>query len=382
MNFPHPLAATRIRVQAPTAVLVLTVISLVACDRPQPAQPRAPAKIGANLSLTGDFPYWSQQIKRGLDLALEHARAKDTVGTPVIIYEDNQGDPTKAVTAFHKLLDVDRVVAIVTAHTPIAKAQCPLAGESAVPLVATVVSAVNFGLETEWCFLDWPSHDLLTPPLVQHAYSDMGARRAATFVVNDAYGTDGAKLFQAGFLNQGGQIVAKETMGATDSELRGQATKIVNARPDVLYMVARDAALARGVQQVRQAGYKGKILGANAFDAPIVWKTLGPLGDSIVFANVELDTESVEARQFEADYQRMYSEAPDWVSLYGYSLGQYLIRAVQDADTSRARVRNTLSSLHFSTIRGTLVMNASREIEQQPALYIRQNGVNARIRQP
>jgi ABC-type branched-subunit amino acid transport system substrate-binding protein len=146
-------------------------------------------------------------------------------------------------------------------------------------------------------------------------------------------------------------------------------------------MVARDAALANVVRQARQAGYQGKIVGVNAFDAPIVWNTLGDLGNGIVFAGVQSETESPDAKQFVTEYQKKYSEAPDWVSLYGYSIGQYLIKAVQEGSTDTEKIRAALSSLKVPTLRGNLEMNSSREVGQQPQLYIRQNGQNVRIQE-
>lgn len=360
--------------------LVITISTLACQGNPTDNGKSAP-KIGACLSLTGPFPYWSQQIKRGLDLALEHASASGSGKAPMIVYEDNQGDPKIAVTAFQKLVNVDRVSTVITAHTPVAKAQRPLAGQLKVPLVGTVVSAVDFGLENEWCFLDWPSHDVLTPPVARYSYRGLGARRAATFVTNDNYGTDGARLFSETFTKEGGQVVATETIEPKDTDLRAQVTKIVAAKPDVLYMVARDAALANAVRQARQAGYQGKIVGVNAFDSPIVWDTLGDLANGIVFGGVQVETESEGVKKFAADYQKKYSAAPDWVSLYGYSIGQYLIKAVQEGGNDTAKIRAALSSLNAETVRGTLVINASREVGQQSCLYLRQNGTEIRIKE-
>jgi branched-chain amino acid transport system substrate-binding protein len=338
----------------------------------QPAQ--AAPKIGACLSLTGPFSYWSQQIKRGLDLATEHANDLHPGKAPEIIYEDNQGDPKIAVTAFQKLANVDHVLAVITAHTPIAKAQRPLAGQSKIPLLGTVVSAVDFGLENEWCFLDWPSHQILTPSVAEYSFKTLGARKAATLVINDAYGTDGAKLFAETFTNKGGLMVASETIGPNDTDLRGQLTKIINTHPEVLYMVARDAALANAVKQARQGGYPGQIVGVNAFDAPVVWDALGPLAEGIVFAGVQVDTSSPTVRKFSEDYRRKYLQEFDWVSLYGYSIGQYLIQAVQEGGGDTEKIRQALQNLNADTLRGTLKMSAQREVQQQPRLYQRKNG--------
>jgi branched-chain amino acid transport system substrate-binding protein len=362
-----------------TSILTAAMIGGSSC---QPTgNQQGPPKIGACLSLTGAFPYWSQQIKRGLDLAQEHANNTSPGKAPIIIYEDNQGDPKVAVTAFQKLATVNHVSAVLTAHTPVAKAQRPLAGQSKIPLIGTVVSAVDFGLENDWSFLDWPSHQVLSPPVGKYSYRTLGARSAATFVINDAYGTDGAKLFSEAFTQEGGKMIAGETMAPTDTDFRGQLTKIVSAKPDVLYMVARDAQLANAVRQARQAGYQKPIVGVNAFDAPIVWDTLGDLGNGIIFAGIQVNPDTEDAKKFDADYRKKYSEAPDWVSLYGYSIGQYLIKAVQESGPDTEKVRAALGALNAETLRGRLSINSSREVNQQFGLYRRENGQNVFIKE-
>src|SRR5436190_1922851 len=109
-------------------IAAVALLGFLSCQR----NSQSPPKIGANLSLTGSSPYWSQQIKSGLDLAWEQANATNPGKVPVIVYEDNQGDPKNAVTVLQKLINVDHVSAVITAHTPIAKAQRPLAGQSKV----------------------------------------------------------------------------------------------------------------------------------------------------------------------------------------------------------------------------------------------------------
>src|SRR4051812_28511717 len=66
-------------------------------------------KIGGDLTLTGDTAFWSEQLKKGLDLAVEEDNAARPPGSPrvEVIYEDNQGNVSKAVGIWQKLDTVD-----------------------------------------------------------------------------------------------------------------------------------------------------------------------------------------------------------------------------------------------------------------------------------
>ena len=91
-------------------------------------------KIGADLTLSGDLAYWSTELKKGMDLASSETDSNHIA----IVYEDNQGRASDAVNIFKKLVSVDKVSVVLSCFTPIAQPLRPVAGESKVPLVATV----------------------------------------------------------------------------------------------------------------------------------------------------------------------------------------------------------------------------------------------------
>jgi branched-chain amino acid transport system substrate-binding protein len=334
-------------------------------------------KVGVNLSLTGSSPYWSTQIKRGLEVAAAEATASNPTEKLNVLYEDNQGQAKNSIAVAQKFATVDKVAAMVTAHTFIAKPQQPLAVQYKIPLLATVVSAVGFGKENEYSFLDWPSHDELTPPVAAYAARELKAKSAVTLVVNDEYGTDGAAAFKKEFEAAGGKVTAQETFGNTDKDMRAQLTKLLQTKPEVFYTVAREDSLVAVVKQARELGFKGFVVGVNAFDSPVVWKGLGDQAEGIVFGGVTGHAGSgPDAAVFDASYEKMFKEKPDWVSLYGYTMGKYLFPIVLQSKGDREKIREALSALKAPSVRGDLVMSKDRKVLSKGIVYIRKSGQN------
>ena len=364
-----------------SALALVLAFSLVGCGKKQDGktaeQMKAPILIGANVTLTGKIAFWGQQIQKGLDLAATEANANQGAQPIKVLYQDNQGEMKNGISIFHRFATVDKVSAVISIFSPISTAVRPLADQYKIPLVATVVSADGFGLPNQWTFQDFPAQSQLIPPLASYAYNTLELRSAATFVVNDDYGRDGAKVFSAEFQKLGGKIVASETVDAKEIDARGQLTKLVSSKPDCLFMVARDASLGTCVRQARELGFKGIIVGPNAFDAPPVWETAGAAADGVVFSSTYLDYQNDPAAlAFANRFETAYHVKPDWVAVYGYTIGQYLFKLAQDTKGDPSKLRDALASLDVASLRGHLRMNASRALDYPIGIYRHEGNSN------
>lgn len=98
------------------AVVIVAVI-IIWTQRESDVQntSKEPIKIGAVLSLTGDAAPWGESIKNGIELAVKNINVKGGIkGREVtVIYEDDHTDGKQAVSAYNKLVDIDRVQGII-----------------------------------------------------------------------------------------------------------------------------------------------------------------------------------------------------------------------------------------------------------------------------
>lgn len=334
-------------------------------------------KIGANLTLSGPIAYWGEQVQKGLTIAATQAN-QDSSQTPVeILYQDNQGEAKNAISIFQRFVSVEGVTAMISIFTPVSSPLRSLSESYETPLLATVVSAVGFGLENEWSFRDFPSQSHQATAVAQHAINQMMTTRAATLVVNDDYGRDGETVFRETFTQLGGTVVASETMEQRAIDVRAQLTKLLASDPQALFIVVRDNALGIAVKQARELGFHGEIIGVNAFDAPVVWEAAGAAGEGVVFTSAFIDYEAKEeAQTFLEEYRRVYNESPDWVAVYGYTIGTYLVQMARDVEGDQAAMRAKLAGLDADSIRGRLRMNESRDVLSPIGIYKREGGQN------
>ncbi len=354
--------------------LVVLSLFVVGCTRKEAERP---LKIGADITLTGQIAYWGQQVQKGLDVAVKNANKIKNAKPIVVVYQDNQGNAKNAISIFQRFSTVDKVSTVISIFTPISKPLRANAAQNKISLLATVVSAVGFGLENEWSFRDFPSQEQQAVAIAQYAYNHMGLRKAVSLVVNDDYGRDGEKVFTREFKRLGGKVIGNDTVDQKTSDVRAQATKLIGLNPDSLFIIVRDTTLGISAKQFRELGFKGQIIGVNAFDAPVVWKAAGSAGDGVVFTSAFIDfTGNPEAASFAEQYKKMHNEDPDWVAVYGYTIGIYLSELLRKANGDPSKLRMELAKLDTDSIRGRLKMNSERDVVSPIGVYERKDNSN------
>ena len=96
--------------------------------------------IAAILPLTGNAASIGDLIRSGLILGVEECNKKNAASGPKfhLVIEDTQSDKTKAVSAYRRLIDVDKVKVVITASSGHALALKPLAERDRTLLFADV----------------------------------------------------------------------------------------------------------------------------------------------------------------------------------------------------------------------------------------------------
>jgi len=180
----------------------------------------------------------------------------------------------------------------------------------------------------------------------------------------------------------GGEILGTDTVDQKARDIRAQATKLIKLKPDCLFIVVRDATLGLAVKQFRELGFQGKIVGVNAFDASVVWEATGDAGEGCIFTSAFVDFEgNSAANAFAQAYKAANKgEQPDWVAVYGYTIGSYLCEIVRTAKGDPAAVRMGLAALKAESIRGSLQMNADRDVVSPVGIYERKGGKNVLLK--
>jgi len=365
-------------------VLTLAATALIGGCEPKTSPREKPAlKIGADLTLTGEVTFWSEHLRRGIDLALAQVNAGMADAPRVtVVYEDNQFKPSLAVSAWDKLVTVDKVSIVIACHSPISIPLRDKAARDKVPLLATVTSAEDFGAANEWSFRDFILLSDQCPVLADYAVNVLGIKTVGALTVNDDYGRDALDEFRKDFQKLDGKVLVADTFESSDTTMRTQALKMIESGADAVYVVGRDKALGLAVKQLYEQGYKGRILGINGFDSKTVFEIVGKAGDGAVFTSAYIDLSSATGQAFRKAYSDQYGEEPDYPAVYGYTICKYLADLLLQTGPDSVALRKELATLDVDSLRGRLRMTVTRDVVSPIAIFSLKSGEKKLVRGP
>lgn len=341
--------------------------------------------IGLNAELTGSIPVVGQSSRNAALMAVDEVNAAGGLlvgGTrrPVrLIIEDNQDNPAIAAAVAQKLIYQDRVVAMIG----------PNASRDAIP-AATIAESARTPMISPWstnpqttagkryvfraCFTD----DFQGRVVASFVYNDLGARRAAVlYDVASDYNKGIAEIFRSSFTELGGQVVAFETYTTGDRDFSSQLTRITALQPDVLFLPNYYSEVPLQIQQARNLGYSGPVVGSDSWGSAEIITLGGQAMEGQYFTtHYAPDIATPEARRFIEGYEARYGATPDDVAALTYDAFGMLFQAIQAAgSTDREAIREALAQItEFTGVTGTMSFRGSGDPEKTAVVLQIQEG--------
>ncbi|MEI6296053.1 MAG: ABC transporter substrate-binding protein [bacterium] len=195
-------------------------------------------KIGASLSLTGNFASIGSSERNGLILASEEINKKGGVGGRKIeiIIEDNFGDPKSAVSNVQKLLNIDNVDIIFTAFTPITKAIAPIIKAKKVPMIYAAVDG-SIAFENDLIYRDYVDAEQTAVALFKKIKAD-GAKNIKFLSEQSDAGKIFADALKKEVVLSDIKIVEEVYFQPTEKDFRAYLTKLNLKKDDFLLINA------------------------------------------------------------------------------------------------------------------------------------------------
>ena len=207
--------------------LLVSTVSLAGCGKKEAAEPY---KVGAVLALTGLSSNLGVPEKQTLEMMVTDINAKGGVnGHPleVIIY-DNETVSEKAVTLVNRLVEQDKVLAIIgPSTTGDSLAVIDAVTTAKIPLVscAAGITIVTPVAERYWVFKT-PQADKEAVTEIYKYMQKKGFTKVALITNTSGFGAGGRKFLQSDAAGYGITVVDDQTYSAGDTSMQSQLTHI------------------------------------------------------------------------------------------------------------------------------------------------------------
>lgn len=369
-------------------VLAMAVTVLAACGGESGGSSGSTAdtgdtiKIGGLAPLTGEVSVYGVAASNGAKMAIDEVNANGGIlgGKKIeFLLEDEEGDATKAVNAYNKLVG-EGIVALIGDVT--SKPTMSVAQKSAkdnLPMVtptATAAEVTTYGSNVfRACFLDPYQGEILA----SYANEKLSAKTAAVlYDSSDDYSIGIAESFKEHAEAYGIQVVAYEAFGEGDKDFKSQLTKIGAEKPDVLCIPSYYNTIALIVSQAKDLGIETTFLGGDGWDG-----VLGALADGkktnadgAIFANhyYSGDTDEVVSNFFK-NYKEIYGTDPNSFAALGYDAAMVLINAIEKAgSTDKDAIIKALNETDYNGVTGNIQYDGSGDPVKSVTIIKIENG--------
>ncbi len=361
-------------------LLISSLLFAFACERkggPGAGGQTGPILVGYYGDLTGRTSNFGQSTKRGVEMAADEInKAGGINGRQItILSEDDEGRPEKAATVVTKLINQDRVVALlgeVASGNTLAAA--PKAQAANVPMISP--SSTNPAVTqvgdyiSRVCFIDPFQGDVMA----KFAFNTLHAKTAAIMLdFNAPYSRGLTEFFEASFKKLGGTIVDKQSYTQGDRDYKGQLTKIRSLNPDVIYVPGYYGEVGVISKQAKQLNIKAPMLGGDGWDSTQLWDLGGDsLNGDYISNHYSVDDPSPAIQKFVADYKARNGEVPDALAALGYDAMRVLADAITRAGTTEGpKLKDAINATKdFVGVTGTISLDKDRNAVK-PAVVLK-----------
>ncbi len=313
--------------------------------------------IGVIAPLTGDIPKVGQSTVEAAEMAVAEINAACGIeidGEQYEVFlaiEDNESKAESAVAAATRLIVDEEVLAIIG---PQASKQAVPAGQVAndreTPLISPWSTNPATTLDRPWVFRVAFLDPFQGPVVAGFVADEFGAETAAVlYDIASDYPKGLAENFRDAAVASGIEVVGFESFTTGDTDFSSQLTNIIQSSPDVIFTPQYYNEVPLIVQQARELGYDGPVVGSDSWGTPDLLSLCGDACNGLFFStHYAPDITSEVAQTFITGYEEEYGAKPDDVAALTYDAFQMLFIAINNAQsTDRADVRDALAEIEL-----------------------------------
>lgn len=295
--------------------------------------------LGAIEDLSGPIAGFGKQVRNGMMLRVGEVNEQGGVNGRKIklVVEDSAYDPKKAVLGAQKLVNQDKIFAMV-GHIGTATnlAAMPVQFEKNVINFFPVTAAREMyepfhKLKYSFAATYYEQMKSAVPKLAK----EKNAKKVCSMYQDDDFGLEVQRGADEGLKSIGMSMVEKTSFKRGATDFSSQIAKLKAAGCDMVVLGTIIRETIGGIGTARKLGYNPVFLGSSAAYTDLIHKLGGKAMDGLyatmTVQNPYLDEASQPLRFWANKYKTAFNEDPTVFSVYGYTVIDSFVRAAQKA---------------------------------------------------
>jgi branched-chain amino acid transport system substrate-binding protein len=323
-------------------------------------------KVGVVSPITGATATFGQENVNGIKLAYE--KIKKAGGRKFeLVIEDDKSDAIESTNATRKLLNIDKISAMIGEPTSsLALASAPIVQEAKIPFItptATNAKVTQVGdYISRACFTD----DFQGVVMAKFAVNTLKKKKGLVLVENTSdYSKGLAKSFSDEFLKLGGKMATTEelTYVAKDTDFQSLLRKVKRANPDFIFVPGYYVEVGLIIKQARALGINVPFMGGDGWDSPKLFEIAGAaVKGSYISNHFAPDDKDPVVQNFVKDYTKTYGVRPGGFAALGYDAIGIMNAAIQKAKSTKPADINAalVATKNYQGVTGMITFDKDR----------------------
>lgn len=348
-------------------------------------------KIGGIGPLTGDYANYGVSVKQGAEIAVEEINAAGGIGGKQIelSFQDSQGDPDSAVSAYGKLVDWGMNVSLGAVFSGETASVMAAAVEDDMFLITPSGSADGAITSNpkgyRVCFFDSDQGKLAADYIKDNNMAD----EVGVFFQSDIDYSKGLyDAFKAECEVKGVKIVCEQSFTSdTSTSFETQINALVASGVKVVFMPIYAAEASTFLSQAKNGTADAKFaddvyfFGADGLDGIVGKVAQAPetANNVLMLTPFAADNPDEKVQSFVKKYQDKNGETPDQFAADGYDAVYIIKQIVEEAggNTSGQVLKETIEKTNYKGITGDMTWGSDGNTQKAAFAIIYNNGVGS-----
>lgn len=297
-------------------------------------------KIGVIIPMTGDAGSYGEKGEKAIRLANEIANTKSQKQF-MPVFEDSKAQPNMGVSAVNKLINVDKVDAIVgDIVSSVTLSVAPICEEKEIVLIAPTSSAPAITEAGEFIYRVWPS-DLAEGKAAGEYAKEEGYNSVSVLHLNNDYGISISKIFEEHYVSDSTEVNLKTSYDKDQSDFKSILSQVKSLNPELVYLAGYYSDIARILTQAKQLGLNAQFMGVTAIEDDEFLKITGGSAEGIIYplaSGYSPDSEDPIAKDFTIKFEEKFGYTPGWVEAHCFDAYNIIIDAYSSCEDCTGKI--------------------------------------------
>lgn len=328
------------------AILILTVASLgliFGCAKEENV-----IRIGAILPLTGSAARYGTWIQEALEIGKEEINSTGGINGKKldIIYEDDQADPKIAANAMQKLASIDKVPIVFGSWaSSCVLSQAPIGERTHTVIIGEAISP-KIRDAGDYVFRIQPDARYYIRKLVPFVYNELEMKKVCIFYVNNDFGLDQAKVFEAEFSKLDGNILSSEAFEQGATDFKTELIKIRARKPEAIFCPAYTE-IAIILKQARELGMKQQFFGSVPFENIDIVEAAGEAAEGVIYPHhFDSEAENELTRRYQQAYMKKYGRRSEGFAALAYDAVRIIANVLEKCANDTECIKTELYDIN------------------------------------